>query len=164
MVTVSPGLASGSAHIFWLASYPKSGNSWQRILLANYLADAEEPVDINQPGTERITSVRQVFDEHLGVESGELTLEEMERYRLAVYDKISAESDGPLFVRIHDAITRTPGGHPTMSKAATAGVLYLLRNPLDIATAMLVHAVLQATDPCAGGRPSTELASDPPTW
>jgi hypothetical protein len=33
--------------IIWLASYPKSGNTWLRALLANYLADKSMPVDIN---------------------------------------------------------------------------------------------------------------------
>ncbi|MBK8208712.1 MAG: hypothetical protein IPK78_00920 [Rhodospirillales bacterium] len=33
--------------IIWLASYPKSGNTWLRAFLANYLADTSMPVDIN---------------------------------------------------------------------------------------------------------------------
>ena len=34
--------------IVWLASYPKSGNTWTRIFLANYLSNAKEPVPINR--------------------------------------------------------------------------------------------------------------------
>ncbi|MDZ7708713.1 MAG: hypothetical protein U5K36_00300 [Roseovarius sp.] len=33
--------------IVWMASYPKSGNTWARIFLANYIANANEPVPIN---------------------------------------------------------------------------------------------------------------------
>ena len=33
--------------IFWLASYPKSGNTWTRTLLTNYLGEKEVPADIN---------------------------------------------------------------------------------------------------------------------
>ena len=33
--------------IIWLASYPKSGNTWTRIFLHNVLLDTEEPLDIN---------------------------------------------------------------------------------------------------------------------
>lgn len=33
--------------ILWLASYPKSGNTWLRAFLANYLRNAAEPQDIN---------------------------------------------------------------------------------------------------------------------
>ncbi len=34
--------------IYWLASYPKSGNTWVRIFLTNYLLDSDEPADINR--------------------------------------------------------------------------------------------------------------------
>ena len=34
--------------IVWLASYPKSGNTWTRIFLANYLMNADSPVPINE--------------------------------------------------------------------------------------------------------------------
>ena len=33
--------------IIWLASYPKSGNTWLRAFLANYLQDPAEPLPIN---------------------------------------------------------------------------------------------------------------------
>jgi hypothetical protein len=96
-------------------------------------------VDINQLGAGQILTARQVFDDNVGVEASDLTQTEMEYYRLAVYDHLSAHAQAPLFVRIHDAITHTPGGHLTMSKRATAGVIYLLRNPLDIAVSMAHH-------------------------
>jgi len=34
--------------IIWLASYPKSGNTWLRVFIANYLANAGRPIPINQ--------------------------------------------------------------------------------------------------------------------
>ncbi len=33
--------------LVWLASYPKSGNTWLRAFLHNLLRDEDEPVDIN---------------------------------------------------------------------------------------------------------------------
>ena len=33
--------------IIWLASYPKSGNTWMRAFLHNLLTNSQEPVDIN---------------------------------------------------------------------------------------------------------------------
>ena len=35
-------------NIVWLASYPKSGNTWLRAFLHNLMTDAEQPVDINK--------------------------------------------------------------------------------------------------------------------
>jgi hypothetical protein len=34
--------------ILWLASYPKSGNTWMRALLTNYERNADSPADINK--------------------------------------------------------------------------------------------------------------------
>ena len=34
--------------LIWLASYPKSGNTWLRSFLCNLLIDAPEPADINK--------------------------------------------------------------------------------------------------------------------
>ncbi len=46
---------------WWLASYPKSGNTWFRLLIANLRQDA--PVDINDlPRQGGIASARAWFD------------------------------------------------------------------------------------------------------
>ena len=34
--------------LVWLASYPKSGNTWLRAFLANYFIDTAQPVSINE--------------------------------------------------------------------------------------------------------------------
>ena len=34
---------AGDAPIAWLASFPKSGNTWLRLLLANFLSNSEQP-------------------------------------------------------------------------------------------------------------------------
>ena len=127
-------------NIYWLASYPKSGNTWLRILLTNYLRNADEPADINALDGGPIASARQVFDDNVGVEASDLTQDEIERYRPAVYELISAHATGPLFLKVHDAYTCTPDGIPLISKAATAGVLYLIRNPLDVAVSFAHHS------------------------
>ncbi len=55
--------------IYWLASYPKSGNTWLRTLITNYLRDAETPADINELDGGPIASARLWFDEWVGVEA-----------------------------------------------------------------------------------------------
>ncbi len=127
-------------NILWLASYPKSGNTWMRILLTNYLRDADEPADINQLDTGLIASARQAFDENVGVEASDLTAEEIERYRPFVYEHISESSDQTRYLKVHDAFTYTDEGYPLISKRATKGVLYLIRNPLDVAVSSAHHA------------------------
>jgi hypothetical protein len=34
-------------NIVWLASYPKSGNTWTRVFMANYVANPTKPLPIN---------------------------------------------------------------------------------------------------------------------
>jgi hypothetical protein len=130
-------------NIYWLASYPKSGNTWLRILLTNYLRNAAEPADINTLDGGPIASARQVFDDHVGGEASGLTQNEIERYRPAVYALISAQATEPLFLKVHGAYTCTTDGAPLISKTATAGVLYLIRNPLnplDVAVSFAHHS------------------------
>lgn len=127
-------------NIYWLASYPKSGNTWMRILLTNYLRDADKPADINSLDGGPIASARQAFDDHVGLEASDLTQDEIERYRPFVYEQMSAQAKEPLYLKVHDAFTYTPYGYPLISKAATAGVIYLLRNPLDVAVSFAHHS------------------------
>ncbi|MGB1251494.1 MAG: sulfotransferase domain-containing protein [Candidatus Promineifilaceae bacterium] len=127
-------------NIYWLASYPKSGNTWMRILLANYLWAKDKPLDINQAIGGWIASDRQAFDNHVGIEASDLLPHEIERYRPRVYDFISAKVKEPLFLKIHDAFTYSTQGHPVISKAATGGVIYLMRNPLDVAVSFAHHS------------------------
>lgn len=132
-----------TGNIYWLASYPKSGNTWMRILLTNYLRNADRPANINNLDGGPIASARQIFDDNVGIEASDLTQDEIERYRPYVYEMMSEQAgiDGtaPLFLKVHDAYTYTPEGIPLVSKAATAGVLYLVRNPLDVAVSFTHH-------------------------
>ena len=36
--------------LVWIASYPKSGNTWVRALLHNYIRQSDTPSDINKLG------------------------------------------------------------------------------------------------------------------
>jgi hypothetical protein len=108
-------------NIYWLASYPKSGNTWMRILLTNYLRNADQPADINSLDGGPIASARQVFDDRVGLEASDLTQDEIERYRPFVYEQMSEQASEPLFLKVHDAFTFTRFGYPLISKTATAG-------------------------------------------
>ncbi len=136
----TPPIEPSTGNIIWLASYPKSGNTWFRAFLANYLRQGEQPANINRLGGGPIASARVVFDEEAGVKASELTVNEIERWRPRVYEQISDACNDPLFMKIHDAYTYNAWGEPLMSKAATRGVLYFMRNPLDVAVSYAHHS------------------------
>lgn len=132
--------------IVWLASYPKSGNTWLRVFLANYLSSASEPVQINDLGTGQIASSRELFDGFTGVEASELSEEEIERLRPRVYEQLAAllRADGDFQLhKVHDAFSPA-ADRPTMFSAGTR-TLYVIRNPLDVAVSF-AHFMVRSLD------------------
>jgi hypothetical protein len=133
-------MTTGSKNIVWLASYPKSGNTWFRIFLSNLLGKRDEPADINELEGGPIASSRQLFDEATGLSSADLTSAEIEELRPEVYRYIAANSESLMFHKIHDAFTLTSSGIPIIPAEATKGVLYFIRNPLDVAVSFSHHS------------------------
>ncbi len=124
--------------IYWLASYPKSGNTWFRAFMRNLLANSDHPVSINELNTGSIASSRGWIDEVLGFDSAELTHHEIDQLRPQIYDW-SLQTDEIGHHKIHDAYTYTQDNRPLFGGAAILGALYLLRNPLDVAPSYANH-------------------------
>ncbi|WP_148262022.1 sulfotransferase domain-containing protein [Methylomonas methanica] len=118
---------------YWIASYPKSGNTWIRLMLQS-LAGGGRPIrfDRNEkvvpPGMSRTA-----FDDLLGIESSDLTLREIERLRPWMYAKEAAEATAPMFRKVHDAWVLTSAGDPLFPPELTLGSVYITRDPRDIA-------------------------------
>src|SRR5262249_38351216 len=117
----------------WLASYPKSGNTWIRALLANYRREKEGAADINQLGAP-VASRRHEFDEIAGVEASDLTFAEIDALRPEVYRYLAAHNRDPLFQKIHDAYSPA-----LVPPDATRCAIYIIRNPLDVAVSFADH-------------------------
>jgi hypothetical protein len=124
--------------IYWLASYPKSGNTWFRSFLRNLIEDCDQPADINDLSTDNIASSRGWLDEVLGFDTAELAHDEVDSLRPEVY-RWSLKDDDIGYHKIHDAYTLTRDGEPLVSREATRGALYILRNPLDVAPSYANH-------------------------
>jgi aryl sulfotransferase len=122
---VPPGLV-------WLASYPKSGNTWTRILLSHLLADSDSPQDINDLSVRSSTAISFSALEDFSLLDGSLLhAEEIERLRPLFHDADAAETIGGGFVKTHDAYTRLPDGTPLLGRAGRAA-LYIVRDPRDV--------------------------------
>jgi hypothetical protein len=137
------------ANFYWLASYPKSGNTWMRILLTNYLRNTSEPADINKAKYSTIASSRIWFDEWAGIESSALDDSSIERLRPGVYRCMAREEQETIYMKVHDAWSRVDCGEGMFPADITGGVVYILRNPLDMATSCAHHwgvSVEEATD------------------
>ena len=128
--------------IFWLASYPKSGNTWLRLMLSSLERGGVAPDFSVSAGFAPIASGRHAFDEALGVASSDLTEDEITCLRPRLYEIQAAEAAQPLLRKVHDAWTLTPAGEPLFPPAATLGAVYLVRDPRDIAASLANHSGL----------------------
>jgi aryl sulfotransferase len=173
----------------WLASYPKSGNTWFRMLVANLSTKDGKPVDINDL-EERgaIASARSQFDRLLLIDSGLLNHEEADCLRPRVYEELARgaeddEYDKPQdvlpvrFVKVHDAYTVTPAGEPLLAgRRGADGAIVIVRDPRDIAPSLASHnnssidsAIAFMNDHHAGfcverNRQHSQLRQRMPTW
>lgn len=126
-------------NIVWIASYPKSGNTWFRVLLSNLIDDQGSPANINKLKTTPIASSRVLFDKHCGTASSDLTPDEIEMLRPEMYRKEAGQSTGILFKKVHDAWTLNQQGKALFPSELTRAVVYIIRNPLDIAVSYSFH-------------------------
>jgi hypothetical protein len=172
----------------WLASYPKSGNTWFRMLVAN-LAATDAPVDINDlPERGGIASAREPFDFLTLIDSCLLTHDEIDTLRPRVYEAlargeqddeydVAPKRDEVRFVKTHDAYTLTRTGEPMLGGARGAdGAVLIVRDPRDIAPSLANHlrssideAIAFMNDPAAGfcvkpGRLHGQLRQQLPGW
>ena len=130
----------GKGKIVWLASYPKSGNTWFRVFLTNLLSESDEPASINDLERTPIASARGVFDSLTGLEASDLTYSEIDSMRPEIYQQISAEAEATRFMKVHDAYTLNDNKVPLFPTAASLGAIYFLRNPLDVAVSYAHHS------------------------
>ncbi|MGN7610903.1 sulfotransferase domain-containing protein [Magnetococcales bacterium HHB-1] len=136
-----------NAKVYWLASYPKSGNTWIRIFLANLLEEKQQPVDINRlnkhPAFLPIATDRKQFDRTVGVLSEDLSQETVLRLRPWVLrrclQRSSAQQSPVLFSKAHDANITASAEERLYPPDLTSGVLYIVRSPFDVAISYSHH-------------------------
>ncbi len=127
-------------HLIWLASYPKSGNTWLRILLDSILFHAGEPVDINHVKTASLRILeRHNFEEFLEFDSGELTIEETNAFKRKYYLDYGQKRTEDTFVKTHEANVPVNGRECIIPEEVTKLSIYIVRNPLDIVASLSNH-------------------------
>lgn len=151
--------------IIWLASYPKSGNTWMRAFLHNLLANPKEPVNINSLNKFCLGEDRAEYYNHFDARPlSTLSAEEVLALRPRVHQLLTEASPDSVFVKTHNYLGEV-SGVPLITMACTAGAIYVVRNPLDVVISYAHHYGVEMDEAIAhlghsgAGTPTTNLVA-----
>lgn len=130
--------------INWIASYPKSGNTWVRLFLhALHCLKEEEPDGFVPDGANSNPTFFQ--DNWRGLYEPELPMgwdaadkSAMAKARPIVHRKIAARSPGIFTGKTHNALIAVEK-IPTVTPDVTLAAIYIVRHPFDVAISMKDH-------------------------
>ncbi len=128
--------------IIWLASYPRSGNTWTRSFihnLAKLLAGESEEQDINGMTRFSVWDISMPFyTDILGFTPTDKDCRRIAEVRHQVHQRIADAFEGLIFVKTHNAMV-VERGASTINFAVTTGAVYMIRNPFDVAISVSHH-------------------------
>ncbi|MCF8466327.1 MAG: sulfotransferase domain-containing protein [Sneathiella sp.] len=144
--------------IIWLASYPKSGNTWARLFLYNLLLNPQEPLDINRiRHLTLIDGLKSWYEKAGGQPYDKYSMGEVALLRPKVHELFAKSQPDSVFVKTH-SMFGTVYGVPQITLEQTAGAIYIIRNPLDVVISLSSHfglpieeAITMLNDPEGGG-------------
>lgn len=124
--------------ILWLASYPKSGNTWVRIFLENLFRNGSEPVSINDLNVVSVGDAQRDLYQSVSDRSIDgLSDEDLDRLRPLVQRKLAGRPETSI-VKTHNRIGFV-GEVPLISLEHTMGAIYVVRNVFDVAVSFAAH-------------------------
>lgn len=133
-------------NLIWLASYPKSGNTWLRVFFANYLFNRTEPFPINDLWKmSHGDGMGRYYAQIAGRSHEELTEPEVIRLRPKMLQGIAGNGADMNFVKTHNQQVKMDGIN-LMPRGLTRSAIYVVRNPLDMVLSYASHYGLTLDD------------------
>ena len=118
--------------IYWIASYPKSGNSWARAFLTSLITDGVRGKSGKLPEVIPDENSGRFYKPFLQKPIEEASNAELALIRPRVHRLLAKKTQNFLLLKTH-ALMGVHNGTPTVTFDVTAGAIYLVRNPLDVA-------------------------------
>jgi len=141
MIIADPNNPKG---IVWIASYPKSGNTWVRVFLYHLMrimgGHPREDDEINKLDRSSAYEGRLfgLFEQFLGKPLTKASRSEVIQIRPQVHAAIADRSPAVALVKTHNLVGRI-GGIPTVNLAVSRGAIYIVRDPRDVALSLASH-------------------------
>ncbi|WP_282604778.1 sulfotransferase domain-containing protein [Pelagibius sp. Alg239-R121] len=126
-------------NLVWLASFPKSGNTWLRLFVANYLMNPKEPFPINKAHLVTFGDMMGApYEKLAGKALSELDDAAVDALRPRVHRAMAGQKVDIMLVKTHQAVIQR-GGAWTVTHDVTKASIYVIRNPLDVAVSYAHH-------------------------
>src|SRR3546814_271274 len=125
--------------ILWLASYPKSGNTWMRVFLANLILDEPEPLPLQRINEVCSSEPNEVWFKPLATKPvSELSEKRIAALRTKAQERAVGLNKNIMPMKTHSLLGKDHG-YPTISVKATLGVIYIVRDPRDVVVSAADH-------------------------
>ncbi|WP_158258564.1 sulfotransferase domain-containing protein [Rhodopila globiformis] len=135
--------------LIWIASYPKSGNTWVRAFLHNYIRNADAPCDINRLTDLTAADVNaERYARYDQRPASQFSVPDVQRMRPLVHRDLTTLDSTLVFVKTHNARLAV-AGVPLITPAVTAGAICIVRDPRDIVVSYSRHMGLSIDDTIA---------------
>jgi len=121
--------------IIWIASYPKSGNTWVRAILNSLLYSKDSKININELQNKiRQFPIMRDFNE---ITKGSLNEEQFAKNCIYAQEKLNLDNKIKFF-KTHNALWKL-GNHAFTDETNTLGVIHVVRDPRNVITSILNH-------------------------
>lgn len=125
--------------ILWLASYPKSGNTWMRVFLANLILNEPEPLPLQRINEVCSSEPNEVWFKDLTSKPvSELSDKKIAALRTKAQERAVKLNKNIIPMKTHSFLGKDYG-YPTISVKATIGVIYIVRDPRDVVLSAADH-------------------------
>ena len=123
--------------IIWLASYPKSGNTWVRSLLSAYLYSKDGIFNFDLLNKIRQFPSKEYFEFFLKKDQF-YDVKKISEYWIAAQDRINLMNEGVTFLKTHSALCALEN-NPFTNKINTKAAIYIVRDPRNLVTSFAHH-------------------------
>lgn len=127
-----------SGSLVLIASYPKSGNTWTRIVFERIARGPDTRLNDLTDSFHGIAR-RMLFDDIAPVNAADLLEDEVSDFLPGVFRRLMLEINGHAFVKVHESAHRTRSDDWLYPPDCVSAVVYLVRHPYDVAVSSSYH-------------------------
>ena len=128
--------------IIWIASYPKSGNTWVRSLISAYLYGKDGFFDFNLLKKIHQFPSQKYFEFFL---KDFTDMKKVSDHWIAAQERINLINDGTTILKTHNALC-TFASNPFTNKINTKAAIYIVRDPRNLLTSFSHHYSMNIQD------------------